>query len=99
MSLFWISWYQPTEDHRPIAYPPNKAILGWWNTGTRDDGAKTLCALVSSETDKTAKNAIKHDWPEAEEWRFVSDKENTLLNDRFPLSDWMKPRIEAYKSI
>ena len=91
---FWISWYQPTEDHRPLTYPPNASILGWWCTGTRgSDDASTMCALVSADSEEAAKQAIRKDWPEAEEWRFCEKKESLELSDRFPLSDWMEPRF------
>lgn len=95
-TLFWLSWYQPTEDHRPLEYPPNDAVLGWWCSGSRcSDGAKTIVAMVREETEDAAKKAIKKDWPEATEWRFCNTVENTTMNDRFPLSDWMVQRMPA----
>ena len=91
---FWISWFQPTEDHRPLTYPPNEKIVCWWCTGTRvEDNASTLVAFVIGNSEEEAKAAILKDWPEAEEWRFCQEKENKDLSDRFPLSDWMKERM------
>jgi hypothetical protein len=48
--LYWISWVQPTNDYRPLAYPPHEAILGWWCSGYAEDGA-TLCAMVTAESE------------------------------------------------
>lgn len=94
--IYWISWYQPTEDHRPLTYPPNKGVLGWWCTGMSDKG-DTLCAMVVADTAVHAEEIIRVDWPEAETWRFCDEVATTTLSDRFPLdSKWMKPRIDAY---
>ena len=94
---FWISWVQPTEDHRPLHYPPGEAILGWWCSG--EDCATNnsmLCAVVEAASEKQAKRVILKEWPEAGnvEWRFVEERgDDWLPGDRFPLSDWMKPRF------
>lgn len=86
---YWVSWYQPTKDYRPLTYPPNEAILGWWCSG-----ASTLCALVSASDKVEAGAAITKDWPEAKEWRFVYEKgDKWLPGDRFPLKDWMRDRF------
>lgn len=87
----WISWFQPTEDYRPLTYPPHKEILGWWCTGYRDEEA-TICALVDVDTEEQAQLIIKQDWPEVEEWRFCEDKENKKVSDRFSLEPWMIER-------
>lgn len=90
---FWISWCQPTDDERPLAYPPNESILGWWNSGMTD-AAWTLCAVVESPNEAAAKKAVRKDWPEAEEWRFCREvEEDYQPGDRFPLSNWMKRRF------
>jgi hypothetical protein len=106
--LWWLSWDQTTSDERPLTFPPNEAILGWWNSGSRcSDDAHTICAFVQAETEEEAKAAVKKDWPEAEEWRFCGEtsvkpgdrfplKETSVKpGDRFPLKDWMKPRFAA----
>ena len=99
MKLFWISWYQTTEDNRPLHYPPeSERLLGWWDTGTRcSDDASTLCSLVEAEDVDSAKAVIQIDWPEAEEWRFCDETNSHNLSDRFPLSDWMIERIAKSK--
>ncbi len=99
---FWISWVQPTSDYRPITYPPNNAIIGYWCSGSSSDmdeednddtDAWILCALVQACNENEAKEAIYKDWPEATEWRFFEPKSNNWLpSDRFPLEDWMKER-------
>jgi hypothetical protein len=96
MKRFWMSWFQPTEDHRPLTYPPNAGILGWWCSGQREDGAWTLCALVQARWELPAKIAVRKDWPEATEWRFVREVASDFSpGDRFPLSDWMKERMQV----
>ena len=87
----WISWYQPTEDSRPLQYPPTESILAWWETGTSDKGA-VLVALVDAETEESAKEHVQLNWPEANEWRFCEEKADKTFTDRFPVSDWMVAR-------
>ena len=96
MKYFWMSWYQPfdeTEDYKPLTYPPNTAILGWWCSGRTETGA-TICAWVKANCEEKAKEAIRQDWPEAEDWRFCDEKEKPTNSSRFPVSDWM---IERFK--
>lgn len=92
---FWLSWDEKHEDVRPLTFPPNKAILGWWCTGEAYDGSySTLVAWVEAKNENAAKQAILKDWPGNHEWRFVEKcKLGWLPNDRFPLSDWSKKRI------
>ena len=99
MKIFWISWYQPTDDHRPLSFPPNESILGWWCTGQRcSDDSSTLCAMIVAEDEAYAKIAIRKDWPEAGDWRFCDESKNTDLCDRFPTNDWMKIRIGQFNN-
>lgn len=95
MARWWVSWYQPTEDYRPLSSPPNEAILGWWCSGMRcADEASTLCALVHAASERAAKKAIQIDWPEAREWRFCETRPDDYLPaDRFPVAPWMRQRI------
>lgn len=91
MARFWVSWYQPTEDYRPIHYPPRSEILGWWCSGSGDD-YWTLCALVEATDQESAEAAIEHEWPEVkdrDDWRFWNDVEDDYIpGNRFPLPDW-----------
>lgn len=86
---YWISWYQPTEDYRPI-YKGDKEPLNhlYWCTGQRcgGDNAFTVCAVVDAENVEEAKKTVQKYWPEANEWRFIEEKEPTYLpsEDRFP---------------
>jgi hypothetical protein len=96
MSDYWISWIQGGDDCRPLSYPPNKGIIGWWKTGETDMGDSTLVAWVRARFDSDARDAILIDWPEAldtGDWRFFERKSPEPLSDRFPLSEWMKERI------
>ena len=96
MNRYWVSWYQPTEDERPLTFPPNESILGWWNSGQRlEPAAWTICAVVEAKTEAAAKKTVRKDWPEAKEWRFVEEVEPDYRpGDRFPLGAWMKPRFK-----
>lgn len=107
MKIYWVSWYQPTEDHRPLTSPPNKSILGWWKTREDNNGRSIICSLVRSKNPAGARKAVKIDWPEAEDWRFNSENKNNEMGDRFPIEEkgvlhipirergWMKERLDA----
>ena len=91
---YWISWEQRTVDHRPLAFPPNKGVLGWWCSGYTEDGWATLCAAVDADNEEGAKSTVKIDWPEAGEWRYCEQRaDDWMPNDRFPLKDWMVERL------
>lgn len=99
MNLYWVSWYQPTDDERPLRFPPNDAVLGWWNSGMRlDDNAHTLCAWVSAQDEDAAKAAVKQEWPEAAEWRFCEKREHISYGGRFQPTHWMIPRMAAFSA-
>ena len=95
-SYWWVSWYQPTDDMRPLKDPPHEQVLGWWCSGQRlVDNAPTLCAHVQADTQKAVKDIIAIDWPEAMEWRFCQVTDHMPPGDRFPVNDgWMKERYE-----
>ena len=95
MKRWWMSWIVTDEDYRPLTYPPNPAILGWWCTGYDARGRNILCGLVQAETLELAQAAVLQDWPGIE-WRFSDERPvfYVLDSDRFPLSDWMKQRME-----
>ncbi len=90
MKRFWISWYQPGEDYRPV-YDPKKESEPfdhrYWSSGQRcSDDAWTMCALVEAKTEAAAKKAVKKYWPEAGEWRFCEEKPMGWdPGDRFPM--------------
>ncbi len=85
---FWISWYQPTEDYRPIyGSKKQKEPLNhlYWCSGQRcSDDAWAMCAVVDALNETAAKRTVKKYWPEATEWRFCDEKETDWMpNDRF----------------
>ena len=91
---FWCSFIQPTDDHRPLTYPPNEAILGWWCSGYNSEDHAILCALVKAETEGHVWNAIITDWPEAITMRFCDQVDKGWRpNDRFVITDWQRERI------
>jgi len=97
MTRFWLSWTERALDYRPLTYPPNAAILGWWKSGESEDGRAILCAVVESKHEKAAWAAIRKDWPGKKESRFCENRGPfySMKSDRFPLSDWMVERMEV----
>lgn len=93
MMRFWMSWYQPGPDERPVTYPPPKPILGWWTSGETEE-VFTICAVVEANSEADAWGEVENidAWPDRGEKRFCKIHDG-VLGDRFPLSDWMKPRF------
>jgi hypothetical protein len=90
----WLSWVCKEDDYRPISFPPNESILGWWCSGYDGDDNAIICALVKCEDEESAAAAIQKDWPEFDgNWRFISDFESNTLSDRFRASDWSAERL------
>ncbi len=98
---FKFSWNEPDTgdgDFRPIHYPPNANVLGWWVTGYGRDYA-TLVAFVLATSTEEAEDILEKDWPGKKQVRYgevVSDVSKEV-DGRFPLSDWMIPRFKAYE--
>lgn len=87
---FWISWYQPTDDWRPVYDPAMESEpFGhrYWCSGQRcGDDAWTVCAIVEASDAHTARCAVQKYWPEAFEWRFCEEKAmDWTPGDRFPI--------------
>jgi hypothetical protein len=86
---YWISWYQPTEDWRPL-----KTGIPHWCTGFTGSTPTeyTICAIVDADNEDAAKTRILEDWPEAHNWRFCSPRPDDYMppTDRFP-----QPKKEA----
>lgn len=99
MKRFWLSWYETSQDYRPINAPPNRAVLAWWCSGASGTNVPTLVALVEAEDESTAKTAIAVDWPPAEErvWRFCDEVAfDWRPGDRFPIDKpWELERVEG----
>jgi hypothetical protein len=96
MARFWISWHQPTADHRPLTYPPHPQVLGWWKSGYDSDDVAQLCGWIEAESEDMAKTYIRISWPEAERWRFAEQvADDWRPTDRFPLASWMRERLVA----
>jgi hypothetical protein len=96
MALQWFSWFQPTDDYRPLTDPPNADVLAWWCTGEASNGDATLVALVAAEDQAEAERAVLIDWPEAANVRFCKPVTGMPNSDRFPLDGWAKERVEAH---
>lgn len=100
MKRFWISWVETSQDYRPLTYPPQEPIRGWWVSGQTDDGV-TICAVIDAPSELDAYFAIQKDWPcESPDFRFADEKEPTFVPDetRFPPSDWMVERLNNLAS-
>lgn len=94
---FWVSWVQPTNDPRPITYPPNDAICGWWVSGYDSEDQAIICAVVEAAKEIEVRRVLITDWPEVagvESLRFCEEKPlKWQPGDRFPPSDWMRGRL------
>ena len=91
----WVSWVQKTEDYRPLHDPPNDDVIGWWCSGYDSNDNAILVAFLNVNSDLMAVKAIRKDWPELEEWRFIQDCDSEKPSDRFPLEGWSLKRFEA----
>lgn len=95
MKRFWISWYQQTEDHRPLVFPPTEGVLAWWCSGHSERG-DTLVSLVQAEDEEGIPEVLEPNWTKEErsDFRFVEEVDSDWRpSNRFPLSEWMKERI------
>lgn len=93
MNRYWISWYEKSEDYRPLNFPPNNSVKGWWKSGESDD-ASILCAVVDAENEDKVWESIEIDWPGSRQIRFCEIRKSDYKpGDRFPVSDWMKDRL------
>jgi hypothetical protein len=93
MKRWWMSWIVPEKDYRPLTYPPNDAILGWWCTGEDAQDRFILYGLVQAESLEAAEAAVLQDWPGIE-WRFQElTGPDLAFTDRFHLSDWITERL------
>ena len=99
MMRAWVSWIERSEDYRPICDPPNKAVLGWWRSG-ECLGGNTLCAYIDADSYTDIDKAVEREWPThsdlnyIRDWRFLKIVPDDFVpSDRFPLSDWMRERI------
>lgn len=83
--LWWISWYQPGKDCRPLTWPPPSPILAYWCTGGAIDGPATLVALVRAPSADHARAAVIDPgaWPDAGDERFC-DRRSIEPGPRFP---------------
>lgn len=74
---FWISWWQPGPDWRPVVWPPPPEILGYWCSGETMEEKPRFSVCVLIEMPKAALHApaaarraraagiITEMWPEA----------------------------------
>jgi hypothetical protein len=94
---WWVSWCEKSPDYRPVGYPPNEAILGWWCSGEAGDGSYwTLCAWVRAPTLAKVGAAVRRDWPGRKTWRFQTPAEpGWRPTNRFRVEGWMIERVEA----
>jgi len=91
---YWCSWVCPEDDPRPLSYPPNEKVLGWWCSGYDGEDRSILCATVAGSSETEVAEAIRADWPEFDgEFRFIQETDSAPPGDRFPLSDWMECRF------
>lgn len=101
VKYWWLSWWQPGDDCRPLSSPPNEAVIGWWISGERDNES-SICLVVAGADEFEAKRMVAIDWPESvgSEWRFCQERDmRKPMSDRFPLSEWMLERFAKVASL
>lgn len=94
MNYYWCSWIQKSEDYRPLNYPPNEQVLGWWCSGYDGKNNPIICAQIKAQDEENAKLVVQTDWPEMYEWRFINKENDLNLSDRFERKDWMVERVK-----
>jgi len=88
MKRFWVSWYEPDGDFRPV-YDPKKESEPfdhlYWCSGLNSE-AWIMCAVVDAASEKEAKKAVRKYWPTVDGWRFCEEKPQGWMPDagRFP---------------
>ena len=98
-NLRWVSWAQYGDaerdpDCRPVAWPPPREVLAFWETGFGgNEGATAYCtvvALVRAPSESAAAALITKAWsPGIGEWRFNREYDGSQApNDRFPPPKW-----------
>lgn len=101
--LFWVGWQFKGADWRPIHFPPNEGILGWWKTGEAACGEPTISTLVGwveAETEEAAVALVSEEWDvdlRGGDLRFVEQKQKVVTSDRFPTKDWMVGRLRKWE--
>jgi hypothetical protein len=101
MKKWWVSWYQDGDDYRPLNFPPNEGVLGWWCSGEAADGSATLVALLAARDESHAREIVNADWPELgeSEWRFADERDSSYRpGTRFVLTDWMEKRMATFEA-
>lgn len=98
--VFWFSWEQHSDDHRPLVFPPKLPILAWWCTGSGNDYS-SLVAAIEADSKEECLKFVKENWEEnlgeVGEIRFCEliapeENGNYLVSSRFPTSEWMNER-------
>lgn len=93
-TLWWLSWWEASDDWRPMGpeWPPPLPIVAYWSTGC--DGPRTsVVALVCAADEQAAWAAVRapHCWPTESERRF-SRQIVGPPSDRFPCPEWAVDR-------
>ncbi|WP_428309285.1 hypothetical protein [Hydrocarboniphaga sp.] len=85
---YWLSWYWTKDAGSFELYSP------WWVTGSREDGARTVCAAIIARDEEHAKKLVceSFDTPPADiTWRFCERQPSNFcpFSGRFPRAPWM----------
>lgn len=91
MHRYWVRFFGGENgDARPLTFP---IPIEWWCTATDLAGQCTICAIVDSTDDVSARQAIVPHWPEA---RF--DEVTEKAPDWRPSADRFPPKRRATPS-
>jgi len=101
MSLYWISFFA-AQNSIPVAAPGTKEIVGLWHTGpVQGNRAQidTMSCLVVADCPFDAKTIIENEWGDRViGWRFDMKQKSPDMGAGFPLSKWMRKRIDRMAS-
>lgn len=88
MKRYWCSWYETSQDYRPIKV---EGAPKWWCSGEtcEEPPRATLCAVVDAEGEADAFSLLDKFWPGATsaERRFCEERAADWMPDhtRFPV--------------
>ena len=96
----WTSWVCPQNDYRPVTFPPNTGVLGFWCSGYDGEDRPIVCAAIEAPNEEVAADIVRIDWPEFDgTWRFIEERADEWEpGDRFGLTSWMRDRFHAKES-
>lgn len=69
-------------------WPLPDAWLGVWQSGTMGDSGVLMVAWVEAESEADVYRVVREQFPDAEAWRFVGERNDPPRGGRFPKPNW-----------